>query len=200
MLFGGFNKGVMLYDGLAYFRPSLTHLGHDKSFIYEPRGFKTAKENAVIIYENLRRTVEPTDDLYILGDTLVGADSDEYLSWLAEIPVRMHLLWGNHCTDRRKALLSTLPNVVETLGCGSMLKYGKWSFLLSHYPTITANYDDYSKPLKRRVWNLHGHTHSNNKFQYMDMGWQSYNVSVDAHNCCPVNIETIITDIRDYYH
>ena len=105
------------------------HLGHDKSFIYEPRGFKSAEENAIAISKHFKEILTPEDDLYILGDTLVGPDSDEYLPWLTEIPGRLHLLWGNHDSDRRKELLSNLPNVVETLGCGSMLKYNKWHFL-----------------------------------------------------------------------
>lgn len=175
------------------------HLGHDKSFIYEPRGAKSAKESAVIICERFRKILTPEDDLYILGDILVGPDSDEYLPWLAKIPGRLHLLWGNHDTDRRKELLSDLPNVVETLGCGATLRYNKWHFLLSHYPTLTANYDDYHKPLKARVWNLYGHTHSNDCFEFMNKGWQSYNVAVDAHDCYPVNIDSIIEDIKKYY-
>ena len=176
------------------------HLFHNQSFIYEPRGFSSAQENVDTIMRNFHSVLTKDDELYILGDVLVGPNSDEGLSYLTELPCNLHLLWGNHDTDRRKVLLSTLPNVVETLGCGSMLKYGKWSFLLSHYPTITANYDDYSKPLKMRVWNLYGHTHSNNKFEYMDKGLQSFNVAVDAHNCYPVSIEEIMNYIRLYYH
>ena len=84
------------------------HLGHDKSFIYEPRGAKSVKESAVIICERFRKTLTSEDDLYILGDILVGPDSDEYLPWLAKIPGKLHLLWGNHDTDRRKELLSNL--------------------------------------------------------------------------------------------
>lgn len=175
------------------------HLFHDKTFIYEPRSFSSAQENVNTIISNFCSTLKEEDDLYILGDILVGPDSDNGLHYLATIPGKLHLLWGNHDSDRRKGLLAALPNVVETLGCGTTLRYGKWHFLLSHYPTLTANYLDYDKPLRNRIWNLHGHTHDKNKFQFMDKGWQSYNVAVDAHDCCPVSIETIIDDIRDYY-
>lgn len=175
------------------------HLGHDKSFIYEPRNFNSMKENADTILNRFQKILTNEDDLYILGDILVGPDSDMYLEYLEKIPGNLHLLWGNHDTDRRKELLCSLPNVVETLGCGAMLKYKKWHFLLSHYPTLTANYDDYDKPLKARVWNLHGHTHSNNRFEFMNKGWQSYNVAVDAHYCYPVKIDNIIEDIKWYY-
>lgn len=177
------------------------HLGHNKSFIYEPRGFMSAWENVYEIIRRCKQVLTPQDDLYLLGDTLMGHDNEEdkVIAYIAELPCRIHLIWGNHDTDRRKVLLSTLLNVVETLNHGTMFKYDKWHFLFSHYPTLTANYDDYEKPLKYRVWNLHGHTHDKNKFQFMDKGWQSYNVAVDAHNCYPVSIETIMDDIRGYY-
>ena len=183
---------------MLYFCSDL-HLGHDKSFIYEPRGFNSMQENADTIFANFQETVSSEDDLYILGDLLVGFSSDMYVEYLTALPGKLHLLWGNHDSDRRKDFLSTLPNVVETLGCGATLRYGKWHFLLSHYPTLTANYDDYDKPLKARIWNLHGHTHSNNMYEFMDRGWQSYNVAVDAHNCYPVSIEQVIEDIKWYY-
>ena len=176
------------------------HLGHDKNFIYGPRSFNSFEENANVIFNIFKEVLTSQDDLYILGDILVGPDSDYYLGYISALPAKVHLLWGNHDTDRRKQMFSNLSNVVETLGCGSMLKYGKWHFLLSHYPTITANYDDYDKPLKARIWNLHGHTHSKDKFQYMRKGLQSYNVAVDAHDCFPVNIEQIINDIRMYHY
>jgi calcineurin-like phosphoesterase family protein len=175
------------------------HLGHDKDFIYEPRGFISAQENAETILDNFNYILRPGDDLYLLGDLLVGPDSDDYLEYLASFPCNLHLLWGNHDTDRRKEMFKTLPNLVETLGCGAMIKLGKWHFLLSHYPTLTANYDDYDKPLKERIWNLHGHTHSKNCFEFMDKGWQSYNIAVDAHNCYPRCLDEILEDIRWYY-
>jgi len=77
------------------------------------------------------------------------------------------------------------------LGAASFWKYGKKSFYLSHYPTLVANKDD-----KKFLWNLSGHTHSKNKFEYGQ--YHVYNVAVDAHNCYPVSIEEIIKDIKNY--
>ena len=45
------------------------------------------------------------------------------------------------------------------------------------------------------VWNLHGHTHSNEVFQ-SDLSYAHYNVALDAHDNKPVNIKTIIDDIN----
>ena len=142
--------------------------------------------------------MRPNDDLYLLGDLMLG-DNEHGLDCLRQLNGNLHILWGNHCTDVRKELYKTLPNVVETLGYAGIFKYNKWRFYLSHYPTLTANYDDYDKPFRVRLWNLYGHTHSKNIFEFMDRGWQSYNIAVDAHDCCPVSIDQIIKDIKQYY-
>lgn len=142
--------------------------------------------------------MQPDDDLYLLGDLMLG-DNECGIECLRQLNGNLHILWGNHDTNVRKELYKTLPNVVEILGYAEILKYHKWRFYLSHYPTLTANYDDYDKPFRARLWNLYGHTHSNNIFEFMDRGWQSYNVTVDAHDCCPVSIDQIIKDIKQYY-
>jgi len=77
-----------------------------------------------------------------------------------------------------------------------MIKINGYHFYLSHYPTITSNYDD-DKPLNRRVISLCGHSHTNNRFQDMDKGL-IYHVELDAHNNYPVDVETIIKDIKAY--
>ena len=78
-----------------------------------------------------------------------------------------------------------------------MLKVGKLKFYLSHYPTLTANFDD--KHFSQHVINLHGHTHQqknwldpNNPFMY--------HVGMDSHNCTPVHIDEVITDIRQRWN
>ena len=84
------------------------------------------------------------------------------------------------------------PNVVEVLGYADILTYGKQNFYLCHFPTITTNFDE-DKPLNRKLLCLAGHTHSTEKFDSCG----SYNVAVDAHNCLPVRIETVIQDFKE---
>jgi len=174
------------------------HFGHDRDFIYKPRGFSNIQKHDEAIIERFNSIVRPDDDLFLLGDQMLG-DNEHGLNCLRRLNGKLHVFWGNHDSDVRKQLYWDLPSLVEGFGYSGMLKYKKWHFLLSHYPTLTANYDDYDKPLRARVWNLHGHTHSQNRYEFMDRGWQSYNVAVDAHDCCPVNIDAIIEDIKWYY-
>ena len=165
------------------------HFNHNKPFIYEPRGFKNVYEMNQTIIENFHKIITPEDDLYLLGDTMLGP-LDDGISLFHQLPGKIHLIWGNHCTDNRKLALVDSYNVVEVLGWASMLKVHHYNFYLSHFPTCTTNFDDYEKPLKQRTLCIAGHTHSKEIFEPCG----SYNVAVDAHNCYPVSIEQVIID------
>ena len=100
---------------------------------------------------------------------------------------------GNHDTDKKVERYLELPNVVSVQHA-DVLKYRKAIFWLSHYPTITANYDD-DKPWAQHLVCLFGHTHQEQPF-YNDNPYM-YNVGMDAHNCIPVSIEEIMNDMRN---
>ena len=171
------------------------HFNHSKPFIYEPRGFTSVLEMNDIILENHNKIIRPNDDIYLLGDLSLG-DLDNSLKYIKQLNGHLHLVRGNHCTDRRWEAYCKLPNVVECENA-IYLKYGKQNYYLSHYPTITSNHD-YDKPLPQRLLNLCGHTHTKDKWQDADKGF-IYHVEVDAHNCYPVSIDTIIQDFRDKF-
>ena len=74
-----------------------------------------------------------------------------------------------------------------------MLKYHKWRFYLSHYPTIVNNFDDETKPWQKLVC-LFGHTHQTENFYNNNLFL--YHVGVDSHNCYPVSIDQVVEDIK----
>ena len=170
------------------------HLNHNKNFIYEPRGFVNIYEMNETIIENFHSLVKPEDELYLLGDIFLG-DLHEGIKLFNQLPGKIHLVWGNYDTNNRKEAMSKCHNVVEVIGYATIIKYNKWHFYLSHFPTCTTNFDDYQKPFKQRMFCLAGHTHSKTLFEPCG----SYNVSVDAHNCFPVSIEQIIRDFQVKY-
>lgn len=147
--------------------------------------------NAAII-SRFHSVINWNDDLYLLGDNFLG-DLTEGLKLFNQLPGRIHLIWGNHDSETRKASMwGECHNVVDICGYADVLKYGKYRFYMSHFPTLTTNFDDYEKPLKKRLLSLSGHTHSKEKFESCG----SYNVAVDAHNCYPVSIDEIIEDFK----
>ena len=144
------------------------------------------------ILENLRKCVAEEDDLYILGDLTLGPH-EAGIDMLKHIPGHIHIILGNHDTDTRVELYKQLPNVVEIVHA-TRFNYKKYHFYLSHYPTITSN-DDYEKPLKERLLNICGHSHAENKWQDIKLGY-IYHCEVDAHNCMPITIDKIIEDFQ----
>lgn len=105
----------------------------------------------------------------------------------------MHIIRGNHDTSTRVKKYLNIPNVVEIVNA-QYLDYKKYHFYLSHYPTITSNVD-YDKPLRQRLLNLCGHTHTTDKWADINKGY-IYHCELDAHNCFPVSLDTIIEDFK----
>ena len=165
------------------------HIGHDKDFIVQKRGFDTVDEMNVTIINNLFKCLDEGDDLYILGDIAMGT-IEAAAPYLKMIPWQTHFLIGNHDSLKRINLYESLGWINE--GYATMIQDGKWNFYLSHYPTLVANYDDGKKHLP--VINLYGHTHQNSNF-FNDNPYM-YHVGVDSHNCMPINIDQIKMHIR----
>lgn len=167
------------------------HLSHDKDFVVQARGFETVEEMNAEIIRRWNERVYPDDDVYVLGDLTLG-DVEEGIRLIAKLNGYLHIMRGNHDTDKKVERYLELPNVVS-IQYADVLKYGKAVFWMGHYPTITANYDD-DKPWAKHVVCLFGHTHQEQPF-YNNNPYM-YNVGMDAHNCTPITIDEIIADIR----
>lgn len=167
------------------------HLCHNRGFIYEPRGFKSAVEAAETIVTNHNALINEEDDVYLLGDLMLN-DNVKGLEYLTSLKGKLHIIRGNHDTDTRIAAYKTLPNVVEVLDA-TYLKYKGYHFFLTHFPCITANLEKES--LKQCTIGLHGHTHSKDKF-YQDMPF-CFHCGVDAHDNKPVLLDDVIQMCED---
>ena len=165
------------------------HLGHDKEFVWKARGFNSVDEMNETIIKNLQETVGENDYLYILGD-LVLCSPEEAKYWLAQIPGKVHVIVGNHDTDVRIGLYDEFGFIWSF---ANRMRYGKYHFFLSHYPTLTANPGEDKLTLAHI--NLYGHTH-------VDYTWDtnfpfSYHVGCDAHLCYPISLDDIILDLKE---
>lgn len=168
------------------------HFGHDREFIYGPRGFDGVAAMNETIIRNWNAIVSPEDDVYVLGDIMLGDDKTG-LSCLRRLQGNIHIIVGNHDTDRRIELYREMGYDVEF---GARLSHRKLSFYLSHYPTITENFDE-EKPINRRVFNLHGHTHQGNKFNQMFP--TMYCVGLEAQSNCPVSLDQVVDEIKELW-
>lgn len=166
------------------------HFGHDREFIWGPRGFKSVWEMNEVILENHNVFVSADDDVYVLGDLMLG-DSSIGMSYLAQMNGRIHIVCGNHDTEARKALYREAPNVVE-IADAITLKYHGYHFFMCHYPTLTGNLERES--LKQVTINLFGHTHQKNDF-FQDVPFM-FHCGIDSHFNCPVAIDRAIEDME----
>lgn len=140
--------------------------------------------------------VRPEDDVYCLGDEILN-DMEGGINCINRLNGRLHLIRGNHSTDGKLLRIQqSCPNVVDIGKWADVLKYHKYTFYLSHFPALTANFDG-DKPLNRRLINLCGHIHTKDKFRDMDKGL-CYHVDVDAHDCKPVLLDNIIEDLEKW--
>ena len=174
------------------------HLFHNKEFVYKSRGFETVEEMNEKIISNINSMCGPDDDLYILGDLMLYGSRENGLflglQLLKQLRPKIHLIQGNHDTINKLEAIAQLPNMVEITG-GKFLNYKNYSLFLSHYPMLTRN-SDYFKPLRNKVINLYGHTHTKDPMEIFALDTLNYNVGLDAHNCFPVDLPTVIEEIK----
>lgn len=168
------------------------HFGHNRNFIYEPRGFSSIQEHDEIIVKNIRETVGFDDDFWILGDLLLG-DNEHGMECLRQLPGHLHIVRGNHDTDTRWTLYSTLPNATLH-GWADMLKYKKYNFYLSHYHTDVATLDENPR-LHEHTLNLFGHSHQKSSFWH-DIPYY-FHVGLDSNDNRPISLDDIIQKMKE---
>jgi calcineurin-like phosphoesterase family protein len=165
------------------------HFGHDRGFLYEPRGFKNIEDHDETVIANWNNVVSDEDDVYVLGDLMLN-DNEHGVECIKRLKGKIHIVYGNHDTDARKALYNELGVVVH--GWADVIKYRKYHFYLSHYPTMTGNLE--AESLHQCAINLFGHTHQQFNF-YQDIPFM-YHVGCDSHNNTPVLLDDIIDEIK----
>ena len=184
---------------MAIWLTSDWHFNHQKEFIYQARGFETPEEMNEKLISLHNYYVRPDDDVYVLGDLILGGAEklEDGIRYIERMNGNLHIVRGNHDSEKKwEAYNQLYPKIVE-LNNSIYLKYGKYNFYLSHFPSMTSNYDN-DKPLKQRLINLCGHSHV--KYPFQDMAYGAYHVEVDAHDNCPVLLDDIIKDLKVFYN
>lgn len=171
------------------FLTSDLHMGHDREFVWKVRGYDSVQAMNLVQVQKWNETVEDEDDVYALGDLMLGDPGN--IEFIKQLKGRIHIVLGNHDTANREKMYRELPNVVEVAEVGIRLKYKKHHFVLTHYPMLTGNLEKES--LKQMSLNLYGHTHQLTNF-YNDMPFM-YHVGVDSHDGIPVLLDDIIEEM-----
>ena len=170
------------------------HFDHDKPFVFAARGFSDVKTMNRQLVDNYNAIVTDEDDVYILGDLMLGDNSA--IDYIRQLKGRLHIIRGNHDTGKRMKMYQKLENVVE-VNEGMHLNYGKYHFFLCHYPVISFPVG-LKKLLKQGTICICGHTHTTNSFNDIERGI-IYHVEVDAHQLKPVSIDEVLNDLKEYF-
>lgn len=178
-----------------------THFYHDQDFLYKPRGFNSIEEMNEAIIERWNSVVKDNDIVFHLGDVVMGHYDANVLTRLNG---SIYFIRGNHDTDNKiSGITATAQAAQKPWGShvqfktSDLFKIGKLSFFICHYPVLTANFDD--KHFSQHVISLHGHTHQKGNWLFPDNPFV-YHVGLDSHDCYPVNIDEITTDIRNRWN
>lgn len=174
------------------FFTSDTHFGHDREFLWGPRGFTSFEEHDNEVIRRWNEVVNEDDIVYHLGDVMLGNNAYG-LGCLAELNGHIKIIPGNHDTSTRLKLYEKVPDV-EVLGYAEMLKYKKYSFYLSHHPTMTSNLEK-DPCLRAHLINLFGHTHQQTPF-YQDMPFM-FHVGMDSNDCRPILLDDAIEKMQE---
>lgn len=164
------------------------HIGHDRDFVWAKRGFSNVQEHNETLIRNIKQCVGENDEFFILGDLTLG-DLDAAAAYLRQIPGRVHIILGNHDTERRIEFYQSLGWDIQF---ATRIRWGKYSFYLSHYPTECANPGE--DKLSLATINIYGHTHQNWNWRHEEPF--SYCVCPEANANLPQEIGSIVANLQ----
>jgi calcineurin-like phosphoesterase family protein len=163
---GDIEKRIMFYHHSihhtnVYFCSDL-HLRHNRDFIFGPRGFTNVEDHDSSQKASFARMRQGAT-LFILGDTVFGQNSEEYLEkFLYNLNCsEIYIMPGNHFSGLKQLYqkhgrkiefpdktVRIIENLYEVYVDGQPI-------VLSHYPIVSWN------GAGKGSWMVHGHTHGN---------------------------------------
>ena len=164
---------------MKYFTADL-HLGHANILKYCNRPFDNTDEMDAVISNNIFETLDPHDELYIVGDLTfderIAADFFAVLQGTCRAYV--HYIWGNHDKGRvRRAIKDVADSVHERM----YLKINERKIVLDHFAGRVWRDSHFGS------WQLYGHTHAGLKPK-----GKQYDVGVDNNDFQLVSLDQVI--------
>ena len=80
---------------MDYFTSDM-HIGHDKDFIWQARGFSSIEEHDKEILKRWNSVVSPDDTVYILGDICHHMKIEQADDLIKKLNGKKNLVTGNH--------------------------------------------------------------------------------------------------------
>lgn len=169
------------------FYVSCLHLGHDRDFIYKPRGFTNVKDHDNVNVDVWNSRVKPTDIVCSIGDTLFGENGEQRLEeYFHRLTFsKLFLSPGNHLAGWRQIYKRIMNERYGPFGDKPLEMYpleykiaegktvyfmpnqyetyvGNQAVFLNHYPVFPHH------GAGKGVWGVFGHCHGNNPNTHKD--------------------------------
>ncbi len=154
------------------------HLNHTNIIKYSKRPFAIVEEMNEAIISRYNSRVGPNDELWFLGDFILGRDQvKEAEIFLSRMHGRKHLILGNH-DPRRVDFYRLFASCHEY----QEIKVHGQRITLCHYAARVWNKSHHG------AWMLYGHSHGSLPD---DPHSRSFDVGVDCHNFYPLSFEEV---------
>lgn len=192
------------------------HLGN-KNIWYryetETRPFKSQANHDDTLVRNWNKVVGYDDDVYVLGDFVMGP-ADKAETFLSRLNGRVHLVLGNHDSDRKVSVYRSRPDKVVEVVPYAVMEVDGVTVVMNHYPLSgpqpfspstdsrkrppLENTEGYGfahalfdeLPCGKRLW-LYGHVHSNAP---RGLVGDTFHVGVDTNGLAPVNLSSLVAE------
>lgn len=97
------------------------HEGHNRNFIYEPRGFKTVEEHDRALQRRWNERLTDHSVIFHLGDLMLTADEERFWTFCRTHRFKhLYIMWGNHCSGQnaayKRVMKARFPDSVEADG------------------------------------------------------------------------------------
>jgi len=177
-------------DVSSIFFTSDHHFGHQKIIEYCNRPFSSVEEMGTKLVDNWNLVVKPVDIVYYLGDFCLG-NVDFGKDIVSQLNFKKLILAGrgNHDLSDAKMSLMGFDEVWPRL----FFTYKDYNFILKHKPFSQEELLATSSILQ-----ICGHRHSKKEQHiFYNKHILTYDVGVDSHDYTPINIETIINELKN---
>lgn len=170
------------------FYTSDPHFGFAEIIEKENRPFSSIEEMNEALINNWNEKVTDDDIVYLIGD--IGHYQLPFPGeYIGKLRGHKHLIRGNHdtCIADQDQLLDYFESVTDFLEIDD----GPYHITLCHYPIVYI----------QGGYMIHGHLHNAKKkgYQILTQLPRNLNAGVDVNDFCPVTLEELIENNRQFY-
>ena len=159
------------------------HLNH-------PLAEKERGVNTTELISNINYIVQSDDELYIIGDFILG-DPEQTEETLKKINCKnIHVIIGNHDTEAKIKIYKQYCISVDYL---HYLRYKGYEFIMCHYPIFSGDFISRVGGYNRNTYLLYGHLHT---LGYTDYEKHLIHIGIDSSNYQPLNLDDIVQKIE----